>query len=87
MELFYNRFTKYFLSNNELLGNVGYNSTQAESSINFIQNIKGNTVKMEEKEFENKCKLNIQTMKENKKLKDIQSINETEDLSSDDDII
>jgi hypothetical protein len=85
--IFNNRFTKYFLSNNELLGNVGYNSTQAESSINFIQNIKGNTVKMEEKEFENKCKLNIQTMKENKKLKDIQSINETEDLSSDDDII
>jgi hypothetical protein len=85
--IFNNRFTKYFLSNNELLGNVGYNSTQAESAINFIQNIKGNTIKMEEKEFEIKCKLNIQSMKENKKIKNIQSINETEDLSSDDDAI
>ena len=82
--IFNNKFTKYFLNENELLGNFGYNSTQIESSIKYIQNIKGTTLKMEEKEFEDKCKLNIESMEDTKNLNIIQSINNTEELSDND---
>jgi hypothetical protein len=58
--IFNNRFTKYFMNENDTLGNIGYNSTQAESSIKFIQNINGKTFKMEKQEFEEKCKKQLE---------------------------
>jgi len=77
------QFIKYFMSQNELLGNNGYNIIQAESTIRFIQSIKGKEVKMDEQEFEDRCKLNNHLINENKKINNIQSINDNED--SDDD--
>ena len=77
------QFIKYFMSQNELLGNNGYNIIQAESTIKFIQSIKGKEVKMDEQEFEDRCKLNNNLTNEHKKIDNIQSINDSED--SDDD--
>ena len=49
----------------------------------------GKALKMDEKEFEEKCELNIELMKKNKKYENktnIKSINEDEDdINSDDD--
>ena len=81
--IFNMQFIKYFMSQNELLGNNGYNIIQAESTIKFIQSIKGKEVKMDEQEFEDRCKLNNHLTNENKKIDNLQSINDSED--SDDD--
>ena len=73
------------MSQNQLLGNIGYNLTQAESSMDYIQSLKGEKLKMEEKEFQDKCKLTIELInKNNKKLKKISSINEENDDDDED---
>ena len=79
------KFIKYFMSQNELLGNVGYNLIQAESSTNFIQTMTGKQLKMEEKEFEDKCLLTEQIMKDKKIKENIKSINDNEDYTNSDD--
>ena len=79
------KFIKYFMSQNELLGNVGYNLIQAESSTNFIQTMTGKQLKMEEKEFEDKCLLTEQIMKDKKIKENIRSINDDDDTNSDED--
>ena len=78
------KFIKYFMSQNELLGNVGYNLIQAESSTNFIQTMTGKQLKMEEKEFEDKCLLTEQIMKDKKIKENIKSINDNEDYTNSD---
>ena len=83
------KFIKYFMNQNELLGNIGYNLIQAESSTNFIQSLTGKQLKMDEKEFEDRCQLCYQLMLDKKKTKNIKSINDVEeddDTMSDDSI-
>ena len=83
------KFIKYFMSKNQILGNIGYNLIQAESSMNFIQSLTGKQLKMEEKDFEEKCKLTAQIMNDKKNKNNILSINEDEDedyINSDDSI-
>ena len=77
------KFIKYFMNQNELLGNIGYNLIQAESSTNFIQSMTGQQLKMDQKEFEDRCQLCYQLMLDKKKKKNIKSINDSEE---DDDI-
>jgi hypothetical protein len=60
------KFIKYFMSENQLLGNIGYNLIQAESSMNFIQNLNGKQLKMDEQEFNKKCDDYISINKVNK---------------------
>ena len=83
------KFIKYFMNQNELLGNVGYNLIQAESSTNFIKAITGKQLKMDEKEFEEKCKSNMESMEEDKnKINfniNINSINDVENEMNNDD--
>ncbi len=75
------KFIKYFMSQNELLGNIGYNLIQAESSTDFIMNMTGKQLKMEEQEFENKCQLTWQAIidEKNKKKNILRSINDDDD--------
>ena len=73
------KFIKYFMNQNQLLGNIGYNLIQAESSTRFIQNMTGKDLKMDEQEFEDKCKLNMQLKDINKDVNNINSINDTEE--------
>ena len=81
------KFIKYFMNQNELLGNVGYNLIQAESSTNFIKTITGKQLKMDEKEFEEKCKSNMESIEEDKnKINiNINSINDLENETNNDD--
>ena len=69
------------MSQNELLGNIGYNLIQAESSTDFIMNMTGKQLKMEEQEFENKCQLTWQAIidEKNKKKNILRSINDDDD--------
>ena len=66
------KFIKYFMSENQLLGNIGYNLIQAESSMNFIQNLNGKQLKMDEQEFNKKCDecININKVNKNKSIND-----------------
>ena len=50
------RFIKLFLNSNELLGNNGYNLTQAESATKYILNLDYKQVHIPENEFEDNCK-------------------------------
>ena len=49
------KFIRYFMNENQLLGNIGYNLTQAESSMKYIQNLTGKQLKMNEEEFVKNC--------------------------------
>ena len=75
------KFIKYFMSQNELLGNIGYNLIQAESSTDFIQNLTGKQIKMDEKEFQDKCQLTMQIIieKKQKNKNVLKSINDEDD--------
>ena len=75
------KFIKYFMSQNELLGNVGYNLIQAESSTNFIQNMTGKQIKMDEKEFQDKCQFTMQIIidKKHKNKNVLKSINDEDE--------
>ena len=53
------KFIKFFMNQNELLGNVGYNLIQCESSINYIKSLNETQLKMDKQEFEDKCKLSL----------------------------
>lgn len=44
-------FTNFFISDNDLLGGVGYNMAQAESSINFLNKIEAKQLGISQKEF------------------------------------
>ena len=44
-------FTKFFLNEKELLGNIGYNITQAESAIDFIKKIDSRQLGISDVEF------------------------------------
>ena len=46
-------FSKYFLSANELAGNIGYNLIQAESAIKYINKLDAKQLGMPETEFNN----------------------------------
>ena len=50
------KFINFFMNKNLLLGNVGYNLIQAESSIHFIKTLNGKYVKMNQKEFSDNCR-------------------------------
>ena len=51
-------FTQFFLSANELLGDIGYNMTQADSAINYIKNLSPSQLGISGEEF-NKAALKI----------------------------
>ena len=65
-------FIKYFMSENQLLGNIGYNLIQAESSTNYIQNLTGTKLKMDEQEFNKRCDecINMKSFNKNKSIND-----------------
>jgi hypothetical protein len=44
-------FSKFFLSEKDLLGGLGYNMIQVESSINFIKNLEANQIGISQEEF------------------------------------
>ena len=69
-------FIKYFMNENQLLGNIGYNLTQAESSMSYIQNMTGKNLKMDEQEFNKRCDECLNS----KKFKLNRSINDDSDL-------
>ena len=48
-------FSKYFLSENELLGGIGYNMIQAESAINFIRKLEASQIGFTQEEFNEYC--------------------------------
>ena len=52
---FKTNFCKYFLSENELIGNLGINITQIESSILFIKKLQASQIGISEKEFNSIC--------------------------------
>ena len=70
------KFIKYFMNHNQLLGNIGYNLIQAESSMNYIQTINGEKLKMKEEEFEENCKIAMEKLEKNKNNHNVQSIND-----------
>ena len=47
-------FSKFFLSEKELLGGIGYNMIQAESSINFIEKLEAEQIGLSQEEFNKK---------------------------------
>ena len=53
------KFIKFFIDQNQLLGNIGYNLIQCESSISYINSLNEKQLKMDKQEFEDKCKLSI----------------------------
>ena len=66
------KFIKFFIDQNQLLGNIGYNLIQCESSIHYISSLNEKQLKMDKQEFEDKCKLSIteyNIIKERKALK------------------
>jgi hypothetical protein len=48
-------FSKFFLSERDLLGGIGYNITQAETSIDFIQKLDAKQIGISQDEFNQKC--------------------------------
>ena len=64
------KFIKYFMSENQLLGNIGYNLIQAESSTNYIQNLRGKQLKMDEQEFDKRCEECMNINNFNKSIND-----------------
>ena len=65
-------FIKYFMRENQLLGNIGYNLIQAESSLKYIQNLTGKQIKMDEQEFNKRCDecINLKNYNKNKSIND-----------------
>ena len=53
------KFIKFFMNQNELLGNVGYNLIQCESSIRYIQSLNEKQLKIDKQEFEDRCKYSL----------------------------
>ena len=53
------KFIKFFMNQNELLGNIGYNLIQYESSIRFIKSLNEVQLKMTKQEFEDRCLFNL----------------------------
>ena len=49
--IFNTNFSKFFLNENEILGGIGYNVIQAESSINFIKNLEAKQLGVSQEEF------------------------------------
>ena len=49
--IFNTNFSKFFLNENEILGGIGYNIIQAESSINFIKNLEAKQLGVSQEEF------------------------------------
>ncbi len=54
------KFIKFFMDQNQLLGNIGYNLIQCESSIGYIQSLNEKQLKMEKQFFEDKCKYSLE---------------------------
>ena len=77
------KFIKFFMNQNELLGNIGYNLIQCESSIKYIKSLNEVQLKMSKQEFEDKCKicLNDYLMKKKSK-KNIKNKENKEKLSN-----
>ena len=73
------KFIKYFMNQNQLLGNIGYNLIQAQSSMNYIQELRGSKLKMDEQEFNKRCDETINLKKINKN----KSINDNSDFDDD----
>ena len=48
-------FSKFFLSQKDLLGGIGYKMTQAESSINFIKKLEAKQIGISQEEFNKQC--------------------------------
>ena len=70
--IFNMKFIKFFMNQSELLGNIGYNLIQCESSIRFIKSLNEVQLKMNKEQFEDKCKLSLyeyQLEKSKNKLK------------------
>ena len=64
------KFIKFFMNQNELLGSIGYNLIQCESSIRYIKSLNEVQLKMDKEEFDNKCKLCFKEYELNKKNKE-----------------
>ena len=64
------KFIKFFMKQNELLGNVGYNLIQCESSIRYIKSFNKTQKFMDKQEFEDRCKLSLLGHKLNKNKKE-----------------
>ena len=57
--LIWNRnFTKYFLSDNDKMTDIGYNLTQITTSIQFIKSITGSVVHMDSNTFAEQYAIN-----------------------------
>jgi hypothetical protein len=54
------KFIKFFMDQNELLGNIGYNLIQCESSISYIKSLNEKQLKMDKQEFEDRCQLSLE---------------------------
>jgi hypothetical protein len=73
------KFMKFFMKQSELLGNIGYNLIQCESSISYIKQINEKQLKMDRQEFLDRCQLSmhqyqmIEEDKKNPKTKDNKS--------------
>ena len=63
------KFINFFMNKNLLLGNIGYNLIQAESSIHFIKTINGKYLKMDDQEFKEKCR-KCYDKEKNRKIED-----------------
>ena len=57
------KFIKFFMDQNQLLGNIGYNLIQCESSIGYIKSLNEKQLKMEKQFFEDKCKYSLEEYK------------------------
>ena len=64
------KFIKFFMNQNELLGSIGYNLIQCESSIRYIKSLNEVQLKMDKEEFDNKCKLCFKEYELKKKNKE-----------------
>ena len=69
------KFIKFFMNQNELLGNIGYNLIQCESSIRYINSLNEKQLKMDKQEFDDRCKLSLLKYEvENKKKDNIKKV-------------
>ena len=73
------KFMKFFIKQSQLLGNIGYNLIQCESSISYIKQLNEKQLKMDRQEFLDRCQLSMQEYlmleedKKNTKTKDNKS--------------
>ena len=52
------KFTKYFLSDNDKMTDLGYNLTQIKTSVEFIKSINDKVVHMDKNTFSELCAIN-----------------------------